>query len=333
MNLNNQNISKASDLVCAAIARHLMKNNADGIEQFVMSRWGRAEIVKAAVPPITIPDLDYDPIGLANRAFINAVSEVTVLGRLTGLRIYKYNTRFITPNTGTTASFVAEGKAIPVGTMKFENYGLPPAKVAGILVTTKETVEGSSSVELTITADLIRAVAKAEDVAFLNPANDGSTDAPASITNGVTAITATADPKADLKALVASFEGDLSTAYFVMKPELAVALSSADNPDIGARGGALLGIPVITSNGSPAGQITLVDPTGIAFAPGGAEIQASQQGSLQMDDQPDHDADTPASTTLLSLWQHNLVAFLARRSLSWRVVRGGSVGLITGATY
>jgi hypothetical protein len=78
---------------------------------------------------------------------------------------------------------------------------------------------------------------------------------------------------------------------------------------------------------SPAGQIALVDPTGIAYAEADAETRVSQQGSVDLSPEPGGAAEH------VSLWQNNLVAIMATIRITWRVIRPGSVAIITGAAY
>src|SRR6516225_2300233 len=86
------------------------------------------------------------------------------------------------------------------------------------------------------------------------------------------------------QALISNFTGNLNAAYFVTWPALAARMSNTDRPLIGARGGTLQGIPVITSVYCPAGLIALVDPTGIAIAEGVSEVRTSDKGTLEMVD-------------------------------------------------
>jgi hypothetical protein len=156
---------------------------------------------------------------------------------------------------------------------------------------------------------------------------------PASITYDISPVGggSPSDAAEDLKAIVADFEGDLAAASFVMSPEIAVALSGIERPNVGMRGGELLGAPVITSRNSPAGLIALIDPTGIAVGEGVAEIRVSTDASIELDDQPD--SPETDSTVWVSLFQHNLTGILAERVMNWRVARPGSVSIITSAAY
>jgi hypothetical protein len=45
------------------------------------------------------------------------------------------------------------------------------------------------------------------------------------------------------------------------------------------------------------------------------------------------DSPRTASTTLVSLWQQNLVAVLVRRYIRWQRRREGSVAILTGVPF
>jgi hypothetical protein len=272
--------------------------------------------------------------------FFALVSERSIIGRLAGLRRPPAHTRLLTA-TGATARWVGESRPMLVSNQSFAQSTLSLLKVAGISVATRELLVSSDpSAEATIRADLVRAVVEAIDTAFINPANAGVAGVtPASITNGVAAITATASASADLKDLVDAFDGDLDSAYLVMPPVTAIGLSGAAYPNVGARDGTLSGVPVITSRHVPAGTIVLVDPTGIALSEGESEIETFTDGALTMETTSPMTAggfgspDNPAGTTVVSLYQSDAVAILVSRRMNWDVVRPGAVGLITGAAY
>ena len=80
------------------------------------------------------------------------------------------------------------------------------------------------------------------DTAFIDPTNAGTTNVkPAAVTYNVSDASggspASASAADDIETLVSIFSGDLDKAYLVMPPLLAAKLSSADRPNIGARGG------------------------------------------------------------------------------------------------
>jgi hypothetical protein len=184
--------------------------------------------------------------------------------------------------------------------------------------------------------DLTRAVVFTLDRDFLDPANAGvSGVTPPSITHGVTpVISAGSDPAADLAALVGAFAGDLLSSYFIMQPDVAVALAGTGKfPDLGVRGGEAIGLPVLTSRAAPIESIILADPTGFMAAYDDIiQIEASQHGTLQMDDAPTMSVTAPTATAAVSLWQANCHGFRAIGNVAWAEARPGGVAILESAT-
>ncbi|MER9233637.1 phage major capsid protein [Mesorhizobium sp. M0622] len=326
--------------VRVAIAFALSKGDDPMEARSIASRrWGAGSppetILRAAVASGTYADMGSD-FAVAATAFFELVAQMSVVGRMAGLRRVPLRTRLLSVVSGSTAYWVGEGKAKPVTRAVYASDSLAPLKVAGLTVATIELLESPDlAAEMTIRADMLRAIVEAIDVAFLDPANAGVADvSPASITNGIVPIAASADAGADLAALVAAFEGNLDSAYLITTPTLGASLSSADRPNVGARGGELLGIPVLTSRSAPAGAIILADAAGLAAGEGEAEIRTSRAATIEMLDAAlVGDATTGAAAETVSLYQTNSVAILSERAINWQVARPGSVALITGAAY
>ena len=181
---------------------------------------------------------------------------------------------------------------------------------------------------------------------FLDPANAGVLDvSPASVTNGVSAVTSSGNPATDLVELISAFEGDLDKAYLISDPvtiaEMALSRDAGGSfafPDLGVRGGSVLGIPVLVSRGSPrataGGILVLLDPGAIAFGDGEIRLERASHASLQMLDNPTNDASdgTPA-TSMVSMWQTNSHAIRAERTINWMVARDGAVSVVSDALY
>src|SRR5262245_61191718 len=163
-------------------------------------------------------------------------------------------------------------------------------KLSATAVFTKEMLTASQA-ELAIRDELVRAIAQALDTAFIDPTNAGSTIKPAAVTTAAAFDATGGSPSSasladDIETLFTNFTGDLSRAYLVTSPGLAAKLSSADRPLVGARGGELQGVPVITSPYVPSGLIVLLDPSGVALAEGVSEIETSDKTTIEMVDVP-----------------------------------------------
>jgi hypothetical protein len=324
------------DVIKIAMAYGAAGTEGAAAGQWAVNRWGEAnapmEVIKAAVPALNIADLDNTSVaGMIDRALMVAVRERAMLFRMRGIRRTGFNTRAVTVG-GTTAVWVAPGRPIPVLQPQIDATGLDPAVIASLSVWTERALETSPGIEAVIFDDLVRALANGLDAAFIDPANAGAGIPPASITHGAPAIAAGADLGADIANLIGTFAGDLASAYFLTSPATAAALAATQlGRDIGARGGELVGVPVLTGN-VPGGQLTLVDPTGVQAAwDEEAELSSSREGAVEMRDSGlQQDATTGAGANLVSLWQLNLVAIRANTHVAWATARAGSVVSLIG---
>jgi HK97 family phage major capsid protein/HK97 family phage prohead protease len=287
--------------------------------------------------------------------FAQLLVPATIIGRLPGLRRVPFNIKVPRATQNPTAYWVGEGKVKPLSSMAFDQVSLGFAKVAGIVPITEELLKFSSpSAEGIILDGLRDAIAYLTDRDFLDPSKAATDISPASITNGVSAITPTgitADAfRDDLGTLLARYLAanmGVSGLVLVTTSTLAMQLSLMRNtlgqrefPDITVNGGVLEGIPVIVSENiaSPTGSptdgtlIVAINANEVMLADdGGIEIDVSREASLQMDSAPDSPETT--STVMVSLWQHNMVAFKAERFINWTKRRTAAVQLISGAAY
>lgn len=318
------------DFTRAIIAKALERDVGEAA-RFAAARWGEnsapAMLCRSAVAGGATGSGWASTLASSEGAateFFAQVAQRTVIGRMSGLRRVPAQVRLLDQTGGFGASWTAEGAATPISAATFASTVMRPLKVTAATVVTEELLrDGSAESERLIRADLIRAMSEAIDLAFLDPDNAGVADEkPASIVNVIASsspagtIAPTGTVADDLEALIADFSGDLTMAYFVCKPDYAAALSGADRPNIGARGGELLGIPVLTSRSAPGGLI-LVDPTRIAVVDDGGAVKVSREATVEMEDAPSGDSLTPTATTAVSLWQVNAVGIAAMRAINW----------------
>jgi HK97 family phage major capsid protein len=192
------------------------------------------------------------------------------------------------------------------------------------------------------------ALAARLDTDFVDPAKAASAGvSPASITNGAAAIAATGtgdadDVRLDIRSLIAKFIADnntISGTVLIMSENNAVALSLMTNalgqsefPTMSMTGGTLMGIPVITSEYvgenvimAKASDIYLVDDSGVM-------VDMSREASLEMLDSG-FTQNAPTGASLVSMFQNNLVALRAERSINWARRRASAVAYLTGVTW
>jgi hypothetical protein len=338
---------KGEDFVRVAIARALALATPHGgaqAKEIVAGRYGQDSLalqvmgrlaVKAPLSALGSGDFD-EPDGWtgASANFVAGVEEMSVLGALAGARRLPLDMAVGSVVGGASAAWVPDGGAIPLSSAIILGDALTPRKVASLVaVSAHWLLRGGPEIEAVLRRDMLRSMADAVDEALLDPTNDSSGDAPMSITYGAPSTAATASIDDDLAQMVSEFQGDLTRAVWIMEPATAVRLSSADRPNVGMRGGELLGAPVAVSRRSPGGQIALVDPGGLAVAPGFADTFSSRQASIEMVTDPTIDASgaNPTEANLVSMFQTNSVAIRTVLSASWDVLIPGSVSVLTGA--
>ncbi|MDT4835536.1 Phage capsid family protein [compost metagenome] len=326
----------ARSLILRATTKNLSYETARDI---ATSRWGQYQgelIAKAAVASITQSDIGDTAVA----EFFGLVMERSLLGRLAGLRRLPFNRRMLKITAGSNGYWVAESNPVPLSKPALDGSSLPPLKVCAMIVATEESLKvGGPIAENGFQRDLERAVVDTTDIALLDASNAGVADErPASITYGAPSAAATGDAAADIATLINLFGGDLGAAYFVTDATTATnmaLLRTAEGglifPDVGARGGSVLGIPLLISRASPrdssSGQLALIDPTGIAYGADGMSFESAEHATVAMSDTPESDP------VLVSLWQRNLVGYKSIMSANWEVQRDGSVAVLTGVAW
>jgi len=284
--------------------------------------------------------------------FIDLLRPETILGKMSQLRRVPFNIRVAGKTQGSTVGWVGQGAPKPVSELKFNETTLGFAKAAGIVVISQELARFSSpSAEALIRQDMIDTMAQFLDEQFINPAIAAVANiSPAAITNGIPGqrVVSTGSTLAQIYADVEDLFGlfitakiSVASAAWVMRPETALTLSlkrtSQDVfafPGLSISGGAIFGLPVITSQSVPSsvsgGSImVLVAQNEIFFADDGAvRIDVSEQASLQMESAP-----SAGAQSLVSLWQNNLVGIRAERFVNWQRRRDTAVAYIDQIAY
>ncbi|ACL58959.1 phage major capsid protein [Methylobacterium nodulans] len=295
--------------------------------------------------------------------FAELLRPATILGRIPGLRRVPFNIKVPRQTGGSTIGWVGQGAPKPVGKLSFDQITLGMAKTAGIVVMSDELVRSSNpSAEAIVRQDMIDQTAQFLDQQFVDPSVTAVADvSPASVTHGVTPVTASgtdADAvRADVRAVMGRFISanmSLAGAVWMMTEMqalgLALMLNPLGQPEFpglvvnGNSGGTFFGLPVILSENIPANpgsgtpvtgagsRLILAKASEILLADDGEVVlDASREASLQMDSAPDNPPS--ASTVLVSLWQNNLVGLKAERFINWSKRRDGAVQYIDAANY
>lgn len=328
---------------------------------------------KAAVPAGTTASGSWASglVGAETSAFADFVEFLrpqTILGRfgtngIPALRRVPFRTPLIGQTGGGQGYWVGEGNAKPLTKFDFARTTLDPLKVANIAVVTEEVLRDSSPAAEGILRDALAAALKERlDLDFINPAKAAVAGiSPASVTNGLSFIISagnTADNvRDDIRKLFAAFiaaNNAPTSGVWIMPATTALALSLMVNPlgqpefpGITMTGGTFFGLPVIVSEYVPtaydpdgagaavAGSVVaLVNAQDIYFADDGdVSVDMSREASLEMADNPSHDADTPTGASLVSLWQTNAVGFRAERALNWKKRRPSAVAALASVNW
>jgi HK97 family phage major capsid protein len=351
---------KATEYLRFAIAKAVTGTQGDmNAAEYFKSRWPRSQHIeiftKAAVAAGTTSGATWaGPLAELSQhsaALIEMLRPLTIIGRMQGFRRVPFQVKFPRVTAGSSVRWIGAGKAKPLSRLSLDQIEFPHSKICGIVVYTRELARHSDpSVEALVRQDMVAAISQFSDQAFLDPAIaevDGQS--PASITNGATEITSTgataAAVEADLTSLFAAVTTNLTAPYLIMRRATAIGLAQLRTtagdrcfPDVGAMGGSIWGVPVITSENTPADTnsptnylIILIDAAEILLAEGDIEFSVATHTALQMDDAPD--SPPTANTVLVGLWQHNLVGVGIDRYVYWQRRREGSVAYISGVPF
>lgn len=316
------------------------------------------QILKAAVTAGTTTDSTWGgPLvqyqNLASE-FVEYMRPLTLIGRIPGFRSVPFKVKFPRQTGAAVANWVGEAKPKPATSLAFDSLTLDPLKVAGIVPLSMELMRFSSpSAETIVRDDLAAAIAQLVDHDFLDPEKAASANvSPASITNGVTGVSATGTAYSNLKADVKSVMDNYMAANIVpdtviMHQRTALSLSLMETslgnpqfPGLTMNGGPFLGMTAYatqnvdyTEDSPQEGDlIVFLRANDIALADdGGVEVDVSTEASIEMSTTPTDPV--TSSTVLVSLWQQNLVGIRAERMVNWVKRRSAAVQYIKAAKY
>lgn len=333
--------------------------NFDAAAQIVASsRWVEKETLarafeKSAVSALNTGEGMFREVA---RDLALLVAKTSAFRRLAGFRTVPGNTACVSQTLGAAAAWVAEGQSVPVSSGAFNLASLVPLRLSALSVTTKELARLADS-EVTLAADHARALSDQLDATFFDPTNAGSPElSPASITRYAPQITSTGSSASAIdsnlnwaiQSLVLGGSNLLGAAW-VMSPITAAYLGTVRGsggspayPRVGALGGELLGLPVLSSaaiphQGSPSpgvSYIVLCDSSRVWVTDSGVQFAASDKVLLQMDDAPSQNSLSGAGTSGVSMFQTDSVALKSTSWLNWRAVTHASAAAsITGVAF
>lgn len=257
---------------------------------------------------------------LRNRSIFYALQDA-------GMVRVPFYTRVSFSTYGATAFVAGEGGAVPISGLGVDFVNLKPVTVCGLCLFAKEIIESTGSAgEALITRELRRAVVHTVDEEFLDLVIDQNT--PTATSSG--------DAVADVKALLDAVEPTAeSRLVFALAPDVARQAATLTTltggyvfPDFEILGGQIRGVPAIASDALPAGSMVLLDGTGIAGDADLITVDASDETTIEIE--PDGSGDGP---DMISCFQDNLVAILARAAFGAVRFRENAVAQITDITW
>lgn len=287
--------------------------------------------------------------------FVSYLRPATILGKfgtngIPALRSVPFREPLISQTGGGSGYWVGEGKPKPLTAFNFARTTIEPLKVANIAILTEENIRSSAPSSELIVRDALRdALIETQDLAFIDPTNAGSADVkPASITNGASAIASTGidadDIRMDVRAVFQKFitaNNPPENGVWLMSSTNALALSLMLNPlgqrefpNINMLGGTFEGLPVIVSQ-YVGNIVALVNASDIYEADEGEiAVDMSREASVEMlDSALVQNGLVGTGTSLVSLWQSNLVGLRAERTINWKRRRASAVAYLTGVQW
>jgi hypothetical protein len=269
------------------------------------------------------------PVRPLMEAFVEMSRPASLIGKLLPLsKQVPFNVSVPAATSGATVRWVGQAGAKPVGNMQLASATLPIAKVAGIIVVTRELMTLTAPASVTaLRRELSRGISQYLDQQLTDPTVAAVTNvSPASITNAAPSIasagTSSANVLTDIKKLVETFTAtnpDSESMAMLMSPRIAVAAAIATNSTtLGINGGMLFGIPVLT--GYVGNRVIVLDPSALLIADeGDMDVTVARHASIEMETS----ATSPpvAGTVMVSLFQLGLVGLIVDRVLSYRMAR------------
>ena len=311
--------------------------------------------MKAAVPAAYVGDAggwaeDIAEAQTIGTEFIESLRAMTVIDRLPGKRMVPFNVKVPRFATGTTGYWSGENKPIPMTAGVFDTVTMGYTKVGSIAALTKEQIRFSNiAAQATITDDMRRAVVARMDATFVSATAASAGVSPAGILNGLSAIAANgsgaaADIRADLQDLYAPFStANISRrgTVLVTTENLHLALQlTYDNgfaafPGVTMDGGNALGWPVLATNHCGVGDVLMIATNEILVADDGqVDVSIADQASLEMlDASLVQDGTAGTGTSLVNLWQLDLIGIKVERFINWQKARSASVAFIGAAGW
>ncbi|CAN7517547.1 hypothetical protein [Mesorhizobium caraganae] len=209
-----------------------------------------------------------------------------------------------------TIGIVNESEAIKVSRMASDTVTIDAVRAAGIVVLSDEFLRFlSKGGEAFLSTELRRAITASVDAGFFSLITDANT--PVNGSAGLTSEAAAIDLRWLFRHAGLTNE---SKPLLVMAPDVAISASTLLDsgtftfPDMSPVGGSMCGVPAMACDALASGTLGLVDAAGLAGDALGIDIKSARHANIQMESSPD--SPTTASSTLINLWQRNLIGLM-----------------------
>lgn len=263
--------------------------------------------------------------GGADASFARATRAASVLGRL-NYRPAPFNVSLPWMSAGAAGDFFGEGQPVSVAAPTSAAVDLPHLRCSSLVAVSGELLKHGAAAAAVFDRDLRDGVAQAVDRRLLDPTSGAVARVrPASVTYDAASHSAAGAESADdvsevfqiLLAELADVGSAMLDAVFIMPPRVAIAIAGLRDtggrafPTLGARGGEVMGLPVLVSAGAPADTIIALDGSELLLADElEADVHVSRSAML------DHSEALDGSARV-SLFQADAVGLLATRWINW----------------
>ncbi|WP_234745288.1 hypothetical protein [Burkholderia sp. WTPI3] len=262
------------------------------------------DVTKSAVAPLgnTTQNLVYPSQAQGVTPLVPVVTKslVTMLAEL-GAPKLPPEVRVLTQAALLAASEVPEGKRYPGAAPDRADFVLNGTRKFGLLmVFTKALLnsDNDGNVVSYVQTNLENAANNAVDAAMVASLTDAAGQAHTTI-----------------NAAFDAFNGDLRTACWVGNPQTLATLRSAQEQNIGPRGGTFYDLPALAVLAVPNGQLFLVDAQRTAVFDGPQIIAQSDDADIVLDTAPD-----TAGTASVSMFTTDQTAFKITRYVDYKLM-------------
>ncbi|WP_456737208.1 MULTISPECIES: hypothetical protein [unclassified Bradyrhizobium] len=239
------------------------------------------------------------------------------------------------------ASFVGQGRPVPVYSLATSPLVLEPAKLANVALLTDEMISGSGgNAEAMVKDTLMRSIGLNADAALFDANPAIPEERPAGLRNGITASPASTatDPAAAMIADIETLTGVVAVVSGTDPIILVAAPARARTMPL--RSFTLAtgqSFAILPSNAVAPDDLIAIAPSAVVSATGSIEVGVSTDAVLHMSDTPTDlgTAGTPnvPATPAKSLFQTNCVGLRPRLELTWARRHPASVAWLTTTAW